>query len=119
MDYLINFLNDKPITVGGVIITSVLSSIITLVLVFLFKSVIFRMAKSLYVKCESNLRKKYRMYTGKLTFKEMCELEKKKELGTQLTVKEEKILEDCHKKLAEAISKLNIKDIQMPKLPKI
>lgn len=119
MDHIINFLNNKQLTAGEIILTSVFSSLITLLLVYLFKSLIWKIAENFYAKCKFYVKKKYRLHKGRLTIKEIIELERKKNTGIPLTKKEEKILADCQEKMVEAIAKSGIKDMHIPNLPKM
>lgn len=112
MDNIINFLNNRQLSAGETILTSVISSLIFLFIVTMFKSIVL----NFYHKCKSKIQTKYRRYQGKLTTRELIELERKHKSGLPLSKKEAKILAEHHQKLATLITQNSdiIKNFKMP-----
>jgi len=108
MDNISNFLNDKSL----IILTSVISSLTTLIVVFLFKNFVLKSIKVTVIGCKAYVKKKYRWHKGRLTAREMIELERRKKDGKRLTKKEEKLLLAFHEQWKQGMSKM--KDIDIP-----
>jgi len=118
MDYIINFLNNKQMSAGETIIISVASTIIALVIINLFKNVLFKAVINSYNKCKKILKRKYRKFKGQLTIGDLIELEKKQKAGLHLSKKEEEMLAEHQKKIAASVSKLadSLKNIRLPNI---
>ena len=77
MNNVCNFLNDKSL----IILTSVISSLTTLVVVFLFKSFVLKTIKLAAVKSKTYVKKLYRWHKGKPTIKELMDIERRQKAG--------------------------------------
>lgn len=118
LDNVSNFINDKSL----IILTTVVSSLTTLILVFLFKSFALKF-KLASTRFKAYVKKMYRWHKGRLTTREFMELERRKEKGESLTKREQKLLLAWREKWKRAMSDSKIqeilKEVRIPDLSKI
>ena len=118
MEVIINFLNNKQLSAGATILTSVISALIVLTIAALFKSVILKTTIYYYNKCKLYLKGKYRRFKGKLIINDLIKLEEKRKAGLPLSKKEEKMLADYQQKFDETMSQFKISSFKIPNMPK-
>ena len=105
MKQVIGFLNKHNLTAGDVILTSIISTIATMIVIFLFKSYVLEWLKSAFSKPKAYVDKKLRWRKGKLTIGELIELQRKKEAGESLRADEERLLATHERKVIEILAK--------------